>query len=471
MKKSIFLLLLIPITLNAQLQSICDITSSCANNTPCGLQPYHTASIDLDFSNEPPLVINIFFHDADPLVPIELTEADFLASTAYLNQTFNKFNIFFKYRGFDTEDQPIENMLNIFTWSLFVGGTAWDDGARVTYKSFINEGNTRFILAHEIGHIFCLLHADHLTNNTIDTFNNPLSCNGQAITEGNFPVFDSCDENVTRETSNQDYNAHIAGDYVIDTPAMYLKVNQCIDFSTSTLAYLFSNEVVDAVGTPYNNIDVNNIMARDMRIEFFEFKDNFTDGQGVRMRESIENRAVLQALLAPVSSLYEPYAGSYPNLFPYANEDGFPLFQPGFEYKFVECNWDNNGTEPIEYGNTNFYVDTDNLVKLVSTYESDYSTITHPNFTAIIISQIDDEAQKCYSNYSSPPIIVPGGGTIIQFNDNVFNTNVTITQHDSLSFNDENLINNLEPGLYNIIEQYEDGSTEQQIIFKENNGE
>ncbi len=38
-----------------------------------------------------------------------------------------------------------------------------------------------------------------------------------------------------------------------------------------------------------------------------------------------------------------------------------------------------------------------------------------------------------------------------------------------MSINNENLINNLEPGLYNIIEQFEDGDTEEQLIIKENN--
>ncbi len=59
--------------------------------------------------------------------------------------------------------------------------------------------------------------------------------------------------------------------------------------------------------------------------------------------------------------------------------------------------------------------------------------------------------------------------SVIKFNENVLNINVTITQQDSVSINNENLINNFQPGLYNIIEQFEDGETEQQLIIKENN--
>jgi len=50
----------------------------------------------------------------------------------------------------------------------------------------------------------------------------------------------------------------------------------------------------------------------------------------------------------------------------------------------------------------------------------------------------------------------------------VFNTNVTITQKDSLGINNSNLISELEPGLYRIEKRYDDGATEDKVIFKEN---
>lgn len=54
MNKIIFILLL-PITLFAQQSSLC----SC--NIDYGLQPYHSQSTEIDFSNEPPIVMNISF--------------------------------------------------------------------------------------------------------------------------------------------------------------------------------------------------------------------------------------------------------------------------------------------------------------------------------------------------------------------------------------------------------------------------
>jgi len=51
----------------------------------------------------------------------------------------------------------------------------------------------------------------------------------------------------------------------------------------------------------------------------------------------------------------------------------------------------------------------------------------------------------------------------------VFNVNVTITAQDSLSINNQNLIENLENGLYKIDKIYEDGSTEETVIYKDTN--
>ena len=56
-----------------------------------------------------------------------------------------------------------------------------------------------------------------------------------------------------------------------------------------------------------------------------------------------------------------------------------------------------------------------------------------------------------------------------QFNDGVFNTNVTIQAHDSTQINNPSLIDNLDAGLYVIDKTYDDGTTNQSVILKENN--
>lgn len=71
----------------------------------------------------------------------------------------------------------------------------------------------------------------------------------------------------------------------------------------------------------------------------------------------------------------------------------------------------------------------------------------------------------CYNNYNR----TPSGGTIIKFNDNVLNTNVTITSQDSTSINNTDLIQDLQPGLYNVIKNYNDGTQDENLIQKQNN--
>jgi hypothetical protein len=58
---------------------------------------------------------------------------------------------------------------------------------------------------------------------------------------------------------------------------------------------------------------------------------------------------------------------------------------------------------------------------------------------------------------------------ILKFNDGIFNTNVTVTPKDSLGINEPQLIYDLDPGLYNIIKQYNDGGTQETVILKNNN--
>ena len=56
----------------------------------------------------------------------------------------------------------------------------------------------------------------------------------------------------------------------------------------------------------------------------------------------------------------------------------------------------------------------------------------------------------------------------MKFNDNVFNTNVTVTPKDSTQINNPDLIPALPSGLYKIDKTYEDGSNDETVIFKEN---
>lgn len=102
--------------------------------------------------------------------------------------------------------------------------------------------------------------------------------------------------------------------------------------------------------------------------------------------------------------------------------------------------------------------------------EDESAYITHPNHSAINIKEIDVandyvQVKMCYDNYNRGPI----GGGITKFNDGVFNANVTITPKDSIGINNPNLIEELPNGLYKIEKVYDDGATQETVIFKEEN--
>ena len=221
--------------------------------------------------------------------------------------------------------------------------------------------------------------------------------------------------------------------------------------------------------TYITELDIRNTMSNAYEC----LTDYLTTGQAYRMRDKIQNITTLSNTLTEVASLYEPYTGSYPTYYPHPLPWEYPLFQPGFNYRFVECQCDCNDIDteglPVPYDYTNFN-STYTSILTIGKYETDYSLISHPNHSAIQIDLgflLGEYAipRRCYDNWNSPPII---GGDVVKFNDNVFNNNVTITPQDSTSINNPNLINELQPGLYNIIKTDVNGNNQETVILKEN---
>jgi hypothetical protein len=86
--------------------------------------------------------------------------------------------------------------------------------------------------------------------------------------------------------------------------------------------------------------------------------------------------------------------------------------------------------------------------------------------SSIYIAQLDDIGNRmCYDNFNKSASF----GSITQFNDGVFNTNVTILSQDSTQINNPNLIDDLNPGLYVIDKNFEDGTQQQSVIQKNGN--
>jgi len=461
------------------------------------------------------------------------TDLDFkkeaLDVVAAANIRFNAYNIFFKYHGigeihndllYDASDLiEVTNTINSTTifpdrsevempnsYNVYVASVDTGGGAAQLFKPRYNisRGSFRDALdtsTHEIGHTLGLLHTHEFYNDNIYVLN----------------LF-TC-EKVTRDITNSNYNATEAGDFVTDTAAVpnfrtqhlmelyldkraegwspedaiiYAKnnsilynyfencsylgsnwiipINQDTNYPLTYVTYCYGriNEYGDYLDEPYDLSyeDINNLMS---------YKDNescinegiLTIGQAIRMRETIEIDCLdlLQDAFNEdgLASLYEPYEGGYFSIGPFDPEQHIPLFQPGFDYSFISCDCD--CPQPLDYENVSFTYD-ERIGTFISKSETDYSSITHPNHNAIDIKILNEsQPWRCYDNNNKSP----SAGTLIKFNDNVLNTNVTITTQDSLMINNSDLINDLQPGLYNIIKQFDDGSTEEQVIFKNGN--
>lgn len=204
-------------------------------------------------------------------------------------------------------------------------------------------------------------------------------------------------------------------------------------------------------------------------IPFLPFMTTFTPGQITFMRETILFDPNFQDIRTTVESLYHPYAGSYYDAGP--NNGDVPLFQPGFNYLFVQC----GGTtetgievynQPTAFNDTSFSFDASTIIKTVDRFSLELRDIFHPNNSAIIIGQLNPEVPRhCYNNFNREAI----HGTIIKFKDNIPNNNIEVYYLDASEANSSTLIQSLPEGLYNITKEYTDGSCTDKTILKTNN--
>ena len=594
MKKLLLFLMLLPFIILAQ-------------NVECAFVPHpemyninnFSRTVRSNFDTDEPYVLNVQFHlvnnTGDTSIednPFDITEEHLLSVIAKINIEFNRFNIFFKYRGYTIiddsdylsvyEEYPIDDPSTPTPWELRVRSfpnnynyaninvftTQLGNQANFEYSEvYLSQGTikdayTDFNVVHEFGHALGLLHIfDGTFGSLADEYfySEEDLCftedderyhlakpkfNPAIINPNTYPT---STENVTRNNTvdvngnyiDPNYNADIAGDLVIDTNASFRSLNSnCCNINGGYYEFIEDLRVVDNSGNPdaecflcsitntrycyipgdifytttLNNIDTEILLNSntwqdiidstlldcdqidsgemyidlvDERTNFMHYAsnaDHFSDGQGVRMREVIEVDVLghLQEKLnllddgtSDLSVLYEPYKGDYFDVGVYLPEHR-PLFQPGFDYKFVECG---SGTphsnievynQPTPYDDTSFSFNILNSIHDIDKYSLDYNNVNHPNHSAIVIEQIDNnQPRKCYNNYNRSA----SNGTIIKFEDDVINNNITIHPKNESEINDSSLIQNLESGLFTIQKVYNDGTQEQQTIFKNNNND
>jgi len=499
-----------------------------------------------------------------------VTEQHLLETIALMNREFNKWKIFFKYRGFsflENTDYPFDYVndhpanLNDALADFIDAGIFSNDMFNIMVLNGANNGrlgaptlsansiinNHSRVIIHELGHALGLLHIFSGIPSRIDVINP--DCNLPLNDEIIKPLPNTDSENITRDMSDPNYNATTRiingveyrgkGDLIFDTPACFyqFEYNVCMEYpswnqgemyydfyedyrvvdnsvnnneqcyycSVSHIEYCYTNgnnyytetdqfgnvstinlntqtwtDIVNSLSTDCNKI-IEGKMFRDLEpfcynyMSYGWFPNFFTLGQAVRMHETIETSSVLQRTLAKLpdgtpdfSVLYEPYAGEY-YLAGATLPEHRPLFQPGFDYYFVDCT--GNYPRPSDYNDIQFSFDI-RSVTYIDKFSLDTNNITHPNHTAMFIRQLNDvdlnnggQPRKCYDNFNR----TPSNGEVIEFEDGIINENIIIHPKNQTEINDENLIQNLDNGLYIIKKNYDDGTQEQRTVHKSGN--
>lgn len=445
-----------------------------------------------------PIVLNVFYWQVKgpngEYPNTHFTEYNMLEGIAHLNRTFNPYNIFFKYIGYDSFDTPPDLPLKeryydeeLERWRCHINRFYDDTGygmiRRCQIGDFWNYATNEGYKHPNALNIYAPYATEHyrgaasyLRSMVIvkpQDFSNHVNPHEIAHALG-LPHTRSTTENVPRDPEHPDFNASWAGDKFIDTNA----INYFRDPDTGTFPFVnldtceYENDgtQLDSEDHPYapEPYDVSNIMS-DCTPCMLQYP-NFTHEQFQSMRHKVlSNPTKFQPLQNTIASLYEPYKGEYFLSGPVGQEP--PLFQPGFRYRFRECQYESPDGAPSPYEDISFTVGNTTLL-MIEKDETDFSTITHPNHSAIQIlfnpplpSSYGQNTRKCYDNWNRAPI----GGSITKFNDGVFNANVTITPQDSTAINNPNLIQQLDPGLYKIDKNFEDGAVQETVIVKDNN--
>jgi hypothetical protein len=424
---------------------------------------------------------------------------------------FNSSNIFFKYIGYQVvQNSSLSNFLDyqVTLVPLQYSGNAPNDISQykrndamnlIFLDHFINPLNPEPNTSNELAFLgynlsafqLGLLNDPKLEQIIVHKMGHNLGLYHTYETGSHFlpysPLFAITDcERITRNLSNPTFNADIAGDEVIDTPAQ----PQVSDsyFNNNCGSYIFDPSRINCYNEPYqniDNIDINKGNWMNRIDQTTACNHYFTLGQTKKMREFIKNDVFTGFYQNPyfngsilptrntVESLYQPYkteiiAGTEVVQSPPPTDLGngtayvcrnqiySQTFQRGFDYIFPDnlspdITFASVNINPTVKFNTADYPVT--IIQLAPgqtnlTSNTGYAKL---NCTRGVICQV--EAYKQGVKYSTEVL-----GSM----------NITLEELNEIQIKDPNLYNNLMSHYYYIIEkQTETGVITRETFYKQ----
>jgi Pregnancy-associated plasma protein-A len=325
----------------------------------------HFTLINRSDNNFPPNPNGVNFYTGLNFVDTpEQIENQFLNCISLLNHVYNPLNIFFKYTGYqvvindlvnggnviwqDFAPYKQEDAINFYfinkagnvvatSQSSIMGGTENIN----SIQFLLNTNSTTYVpgpmlqqLIHNVGHNLGLYHVSE--------------------TGSHYPDCTNClCERVTRDPLQiLLYNAHKAGDEVIDTPAQP-SLMSAVNFLPNCGDYIYDANNQNCYGEPYENIISGNYM-KEVPSGDSNNCNHFTAGQTERMRKFIQynnsdyNIENYPTVRNEISSLYEPFktnvfAGNVVSTEDQPDSGGAKVcreqkyklrFQPGYDQEF-----------------------------------------------------------------------------------------------------------------------------------------
>jgi hypothetical protein len=515
MKKIITLLLILCTTISIIAQVIQQEPSNC-NFIPTSSMlstANYSNRYTSTFDNGEKFIFNVKFHAVfgDNSENIyNVNEDFFLNMIAKINIALNQYNIFFKYRGYNSiEDNSFcyasngyssiqfqqlkdrfvqegkydNQSINVFVPNSICSSDLTTSDISDIMINPINYINNQFAkknnFIHGIAHRFGLLHVYQGTNwyQQINTdipsciANSSLPISLKYITKPVIFNYLYPSENVTRDIQSPNYNAHIAGDHVEDTEACFQSMyrNFCPITSDNTPIFTLDGRVKDQFNEVYVNLQ--NIYANYM-FEIYDREMNFTAGQVTRMRESIANDAdgvytqrlnLLPNGTANVYPLYEPFQRSTTVtgiVSTYDNGDGTARvcrgyvdsgfrFQPGFDYQFPD-----DYDEPTTF----------------TAYSTSVTPLLNPVFNCPVrVLQVSNDLLQVPTTCRGQVCIEEPFDHGIRYSTQVLGSmNMTQEDLDIIEVKDPNLYNNLMSQYYHILKKFTaSGAEVKEVFFKQ----